>query len=68
MLNGLPELDARMVRVRFTDWLCVGFPESATLKVRGVAATASVGVPVIAPVLALSPRPTGSVPLARDHV
>ena len=52
-----------MVSVRLTDLLCAGLLESLTLKVSGVALTAAVGVPVIAPVEAFSARPAGSVPL-----
>ena len=67
-LRGLPEPDARTVRVRLTDWLCVGLPESVTLKVRGADDTACVGLPVMAPVLALSESPVGNEPLVTDHV
>jgi hypothetical protein len=59
---------AEIVRVRFTDWVCAGLPESVTLKVSGVLVTAAVGVPVIAPVEALRLSPAGRVPLVIDQV
>ena len=45
-----------------------GLPESVTLKVSGVLATAAEGVPVIAPVEAFMVKPAGSVPLVSDQV
>jgi len=42
--------------------------ESVTLKVKGVAATAAVGVPLIVPVDAFRDSPAGSTPLESDHV
>jgi len=59
---------AKTVSVRFAVLLCGGVKESATLNVSGVAFTAAVGVPVIAPVAALSVKPAGSVPAATDQV
>ncbi len=50
-----------MVRLRFAVAFCAGEPVSVTLKVNGVALTASVGVPEMVPD-ALSVRPVGSVP------
>jgi hypothetical protein len=60
--------EEEIVRLRLTDWLCAGLPESVTENVSGVALAVAVGVPVIAPVEAFSARPAGSVPLVRDHV
>ena len=57
-----------MVRLRLTDWLCAGLPESVTLKVSGVLVMAADGVPVMAPVEALRLRPAGRVPLVIDQV
>ena len=57
-----------IVSVRFTDLVCAGLSASTTLKVSGVAFTAAVGVPVIAPVAASNARPAGSVPAVIDHV
>ena len=51
-----------MVSVRLTVAAWAGEPESVTLKVSAVLATAKVGVPVICPVDAFSVRPVGSVP------
>jgi hypothetical protein len=42
--------------------------ESATLKLRGVAATEAEGVPVMAPVEAFRVKPAGREPLVSDHV
>ena len=42
--------------------LCCGVPESVTLNVNGVAATAEVGVPLMAPVAELRVSPEGRVP------
>jgi len=57
-----------MVSARVADWLCDGLLESVTEKVREVADTAVVGVPLIAPVEVFSVRPAGSVPLVKAHV
>jgi hypothetical protein len=57
-----------MVKLRLTDWLCAGLPESVALKVSGVLLTAADGVPVMAPVEAFRLRPVGKVPLVIDHV
>jgi hypothetical protein len=56
--------------VRVKAALCVraGLPESVTLKVSGVLATAAHGVPVIAPVEAFRVKPAGSVPIVSDQV
>ena len=50
-----------------TDFVSTGLPESVTLNVSGVLLTAAVGVPVIAPVPAVSDRPAGKVPLVSDQ-
>ena len=50
-----------MVSVRLALALCAGVSVSLALKAR-VAATAVVGVPVMAPVDGFSVRPAGSVP------
>jgi hypothetical protein len=42
--------------------LCCGEVESVTLKVKGVAVTAAVGIPLIAPVAGFNVNPAGSVP------
>jgi hypothetical protein len=60
--------DAEMVRVKETACVCTGLLESVTVKVRGVAFAAAVGVPVITPVPAFSDNPAGSVPAVRVHV
>lgn len=57
-----------MVSVRLTDLVWAGFPASVTWNVRGVALTVAVGVPVMAPVEALSESPVGSVPAVSDQV
>ena len=49
-----------IVSVKFADLLAL--LESVTVNVRGVAFTATVGVPVMAPLVAFSVRPAGSVP------
>lgn len=58
--------EALMVRLRFTDWLLL--TESVTWKVSGAFVTGWVGVPVIAPVVAVSDKPVGKLPLVRVHV
>jgi hypothetical protein len=45
-----------------------GLLESLTLMVSGVALTAAVGVPLIAPVAAFSDSPAGNVPLVNDQL
>ena len=57
-----------IVNVKFADRVSAGLLESVTWKVRAVLESATVGVPVIAPVLALSDRPVGKVPLVSDQV
>ena len=57
-----------MVKVRLTVLVCWGLLESFTWNARGVLVTLTVGVPVIAPVEALSERPVGRVPLAKLQV
>jgi hypothetical protein len=57
-----------MLRLRLTDWLCAGLPESVALKVSGVLLTAADGVPVMAPVEALRLSPAGKVPLVIDQL
>ena len=42
--------------------VCCGTPESVTLNVNGVAVSAAVGVPLMAPVEVFSVKPAGSVP------
>jgi hypothetical protein len=61
-------LEGEIVRVRFAVLVSAGLLESVTLKVSGVLVTATVGMPVIAPVEAFRDRFAGSVPLATDHV
>src|SRR5260370_7526622 len=56
------------VRVRFAVAVRAGEVESVTLKVRGVATTAAVGVPLMRPVVAFSDKPFGSVPAVNVHV
>jgi hypothetical protein len=56
---------AAIVRLNEADLLCAGLAESVTVKVRGVALAAAVGVPVMAPVDAFRARPAGSVPLVQ---
>jgi len=56
-----------IVRVKLTDWEAAGVLESVTLNVSGVLATATVGVPVMAPVAAFRVKPAGRVPLVRDQ-
>ncbi len=57
-----------MVRVRLADCVSLVLLESVTLNVSGALLTATVGVPVIAPVLALRDSPAGKVPLVNDQV
>ena len=57
-----------MVRVKLADCVSVRLPESVILKVSGVLLTAAVGVPEIAPVLAVRDSPAGKVPLVSDQV
>jgi hypothetical protein len=56
------------VSVRVTDLVCAGLSESVAMKVRDAFAALAVGVPLIAPVVAFSVRPAGSVPLVSDQV
>jgi hypothetical protein len=56
-----------IVRVKLTDWEAAGVLESVTLNVSGVLATATVGVPVMAPVAAFRVNPVGKVPLVSDQ-
>ena len=56
-----------IVRVKLTDWESAGVLESVTLNVSGVLATATVGVPVMAPVAAFRVNPAGKVPLGSDQ-
>lgn len=62
------DVEAAIVRFRLTDAICVGLLASVTLKVSGVAVAVAVGVPVIAPVEALSESPAGNEPLVNVHV
>ena len=55
------------VIVRAFVAVCAGVPESVAFTVK-LAVPAAVGVPVIAPVLALSVSPAGSAPEAMDQV
>ena len=57
-----------MVSVKLTDCVSTGLLASVILNVSGELFTATVGVPAIAPVLALSDRPAGNVPLVSDQV
>ena len=56
------------VNVKFADRVSTAVLESFTWKLRGVLETATVGVPVIAPVLTLSHKPVGKVPLLSDQL
>ena len=56
-----------MVRDKVADLFSTGLLESVTLKVRDVLVTGVVGVPVMAPVEALSDRLVGSVPEVSDQ-
>ncbi len=56
-----------IVSVRLVLFVEAGVPESFTMNVSGVAFAAAVGVPVMAPVDALSDRPAGSAPLVSDQ-
>jgi len=58
---------ALTVSVRLADFVCAGLLVSVTVNVSGVALTVAVGVPVIAPVVAFSERPAGSVPDVTDQ-
>jgi hypothetical protein len=53
---------AEIVSDRLAVAVCTGEPESVTLKLRGVAVTAVVGVPLIKPVDVLNVKPAGNVP------
>jgi hypothetical protein len=57
-----------MVSVTDATAFCAGLAESLTVKVSGAPDTAAVGVPVMAPVAALSDSPAGNVPPVSDHV
>ena len=58
-----------MVNVRLEVCaVCAGDPESVTLKVSGVALTATLGVPLISPLAALSDSPEGNVPAVNCQV
>ena len=59
--------DEAIVKVRLTDRLCAGMLESFAVKVSGTLLAVTVGVPEIAPVVALNERPAGSVPLVSDQ-
>jgi hypothetical protein len=59
---------AAIVSESETDLLWTGLPESLTWKVSGVALTAAVGVPLMAPVAAFSDSPAGKVPLVNDQL
>lgn len=56
-----------MVSVRFADWVNAGVLLSVTLNVKARFVTATVGVPVIAPVAPFSVKPAGRVPLMTVH-
>jgi hypothetical protein len=56
-----------MVSVRFAVAVCAGVLESVNLKLRGVALTAAVGVPLICPVEPFNVNPAGSVPAVNCH-
>jgi hypothetical protein len=60
--------DEVTVKLSVTDLVCTGLLESVTLKVNDVALAVAVGVPLIAPVVAFSVSPAGSVPLVNDQV
>ena len=60
MLNGKPASIMVSVRLAVADW--AGAPESVTIKVSGVAATAAVGVPLIVPAKASNVKPAGRFP------
>ena len=57
-----------MVSGRVAVLVCTGLLESVTLNFRDAPATATVGVPVMAPVEAFSDNPAGNVPLVSDQV
>ena len=57
-----------MVSAKLAVWVRTGLLESVTLNVSGVALAVAVGVPVMAPVAALSVKPAGNVPLLSDQV
>jgi hypothetical protein len=59
---------AAMVKVRLTDWVCAGLPESITENVSAVALAAAVGVPLISPVAGFKLKPVGSAPDVSDQV
>jgi hypothetical protein len=58
---------AEIVSLKVTAAVCCGLPESATAKVRGLAAAVFDGIPVIAPVETFSDNPAGSAPLISVH-
>ena len=55
-------VEAVTVSASVTLTLCAGALESVTLKVSEVAEAVALGVPVMAPVAALSDSPAGKVP------
>jgi hypothetical protein len=59
---------AAIVSESETVLLCTGLLESLTWKVSGVALTAAVGVPLMAPVEAFRDSPAGNVPLVSDQL
>jgi hypothetical protein len=59
---------AEIVSARFAVCVRAGLLESATLKVRGVAATGAEGVPAMVPVEAFRVKPAGREPLVSDQV
>jgi hypothetical protein len=64
----ITSVGAAIVSESETVLLWTGVPESITLNVSGVALTAAVGVPLIAPVEAFRDRPAGNVPLVSDQL
>jgi hypothetical protein len=63
-----PIVWAVMVSVKLEVALCGGVLESVTLNVKGTAVAIPAGVPVIAPVVALSVMGAGRVPEVNCHV
>jgi hypothetical protein len=64
----MTSVGAAIVSESETVLLWTGLLESLTLKVSGVALTAAVGVPLMAPVEVFSDSPAGNVPLVSDQL
>ena len=62
----MPSVAGAMLAVSVMLALCAGVAESVTRKVTALV-TAAVGVPLIAPLAALSVSPAGNVPLVTDQ-